>query len=326
MKLTLLLLALFTTYAAYAVEEDSDEDVPESAFADTLSLDTDGRVELNGDEVVAKPTPKLFAEVEKIIPGNDGTMVFHLRPIELRQKNDDGSVKKSPMQGEAKPFVYNELWKMYDAEGGETLDPEMAMRVLIPAPASFDANTAEVKWNECDKDLPGNYIGLNCNKNRFMDDVFVAFLKQNLLKCVNVGMARVGGKPAVKTYILHDGTSGDAKHDRNSLHMAGRAVDFLVIGAIDANGNRTDFDFRKTNSPRQANSKCLPAGSPNCKFFEGFRSCWGKIHTARGCGPRSSGQPVGTIGWEEKRHVAHHLHTSMPFCPKSRGFKTTSNQ
>lgn len=327
MKLTMILaLVLMPPTFARANEEVDQEDVPESAFTDTLSFDADGRMELNGKEIVAKSTPMLYTEVEKILPGVEGKIMFQLRPLEIRQKNTDGKIEKSPLKGDAKPFTYSENWQMFDAEGNETTDPQMAMRILLPAPAGMDSVTAEVKWNECDSALPGNYLGLACSQGRFMDDVFTAFLKQNFLKCVNAGVKRVGGKPAVKTYILHDGTSGDAKHDPNSLHMAGRAVDLLLVSAIDEDGKKRDFDFRETNPERKIASSCEPAADPNCKFYEGFRACWGKIHAARKCAPRSSGQPVGTLGWEDKKHVAHHLHTSMPFCPNSKGFKTTLNK
>ncbi len=303
---------------------DSDENVPEANFRDVLTFDADGRMELNGKEVMENPpTSFIFADVEKIHPSTNGSIVFQLKPFELRSVGKNGQRQRTPINGESKSFRYHEKWKMYDSEGNETPEPEIAMRVLMPNPTDADDVTAEVKWNECDSALPGNYLGLSCNQGRFMDDVFVGFLKENLLKCVNAGVAKVGGQPAVKTYILHDGTSPDGAHDKNSLHAAGRAVDLLVVSAVDANGQKRDFDFRATSPSHKTTPSCVPANTDNCKFWEGFRRCWGNIHTARNCPLRPAGQPTGSLGWEDKKHVAHHLHTSMPFCPKSNGFKTT---
>jgi hypothetical protein len=129
----------------------------------------------------------------------------------------------------------------------------------------------------------------------------------------------------VKVHIEHDGTAPDPRHSERSLHTFGRAVDVMVVTTTDAKGVRRQFDFQKTNPDRVVSPSCSPARSAECRFFEGFRACWHELHVARRCPARQDG-PLGTLGWEDKAHIAHHLHTSLPFCPDNKGNAITLYQ
>jgi|GEM_PF-5005423 len=167
-----------------------------------------------------------------------------------------------------------------------------------------------ISWNECSGKVTGNYTGYDCINRRKMAEEFRPFLIKNALKCSNAGLERLGLARVSSIHIVHDGVQADSAHSRHSLHALGRAIDIQQIRA----GGRS-FDFRVTS--RKPNSA-------DRKFYEGFRSCWHSLMKQRGCPNRDSGAPVGTIGWEDSKHINHHLHTSLPYCPSSRGYFTTS--
>lgn len=184
------------------------------------------------------------------------------------------------------------------------------LEISVADVIGFEAlRPTDVSWRECEGDVTGNYSGAGCTTRKIHDD-FLPFLKQNAIRCTNAGLAAVGAASVAKVHIVHDGVVADSRHSRRSLHAIGRAIDIQQIKA----GGRS-FDFRVTsNKPDSADRK----------FYEGFRQCWHSIHVQRGCPRRDSGYPVGTIGWEDRNHRSHHLHASMPYCPSSRGFFTTS--
>jgi hypothetical protein len=268
----------------------------------------------------------VYSEVVKVIEDGEGSAVLYLRPLELRKTMPDGSVKKIAMKADARPFVPEATWTMFDAEGNETQDAHFALKVIMPYAANVEDTLYDVIWNECAGPVSGNYTGLPCNKKRGLADDYMAFLKQNFLTCVNSGMKLAGVQQASSVHIQHDGTMADARHNRGSLHAAGRAVDVMLITAYDENKKPIGtFDFRKTNTDRRLSRFCKPQTSTNCIFWEAFRSCWHKVNVARKC-PGRHGGPLGTIGWEDRDHIAHHLHTSMPFCPNNKGYYITESK
>ncbi|HEY8279724.1 MAG TPA: hypothetical protein VIH99_08880 [Bdellovibrionota bacterium] len=294
---------------------------------ETFSVDSDGKVEINGQAFVegAKEKTEVRAEVVKAVDGPEGSVVLYLRPLEASKVNSHGKVEKLTVSAEPRPFVAEQAWKYFDAEMQPTSDAHFAAKVVMTYPVGIDAAAFEVSWNECEGLVTANYEGIPCNRNRGLSDEYVLFLKQNFLGCVNQGLSAAGLPSAVKAHIEHDGTVADQNHSRGSLHAAGRAVDIQSVQTTSSLGGTNSFDFRNTNTNHVLSSRCAPAGTANCKFYEGLRSCWNKIHVGRRCPSRSSG-PIGTIGWEDKKHIAHHLHTSMPFCPSSNGYFITESK
>lgn len=185
-------------------------------------------------------------------------------------------------------------------------------KILVDTP---DNGFSAEGWNECQGPVDGNYIGYPCIRSRGMSPEFLTFMRANMIRCSSAGLARAGGGGRVSgVHIVHDGTLADTRHNRRSLHAAGRAIDILQMRLTTSAGTRT-YSFRDTSS--------RPGGA-NRKFFEGFRQCWHNLQKARRCPNRKSGNPVGTIGWEDAHHRNHHLHTSMPFCPNRGGWFETS--
>ncbi len=189
----------------------------------------------------------------------------------------------------------------------ETFDLEITDSGLVGEEALAPT---DISWNECSGNVTGNYTGYKCVNQRKMAEEFRPFLMQNAVKCTNAGLDRLGLASVSSIHLIHDGVQADSAHSSRSLHALGRAIDIQQVKA----GGRS-FDFRITS--RQPNSA-------DRKFYEGFRACWNNLMIARGCPRRQSGAPVGTIGWEDKKHINHHLHTSLPYCPSSRGYFTTS--
>ncbi|MGZ3650865.1 MAG: hypothetical protein ACXVB9_01025 [Bdellovibrionota bacterium] len=297
-----------------------------AADAGNLDFTESGDAKLNGvvfTEGASEKPADVYAEVVKTIQGPEGT-VLYLHPIEARKTNKDGAIEKIPVSGEARPFEPEASWKMFDAEGEITTDAAFAARVIMPYPLDPGQASIDVIWDECDGSITGNYTGLPCNKHRGLSDDYMAYLKQNYLPTVNDAMAAAGLSPAVSVHIVHDGTTADARHNKGSLHSAGRAIDVQIVTTVDAKGGTNTFDFRKTNTDHRLSHSCAPAGTQLCKFFEAFRVSWGKKQVARRC-PGRSGGPIGTIGWEDKDHIAHHLHTSYPFCPNNKGYFITKS-
>jgi hypothetical protein len=296
---------------------------------ETLDFTSAGDAKMNGADFKEGQSKSVdvYADVVKVIQGPDNETVLYLRPVEAHMTNTDGSVQKTNVTAEARPFVAENSWKMYDAEGEVTDDPRFALRVIMPYPVlSTDSIFMDTVWNECQGPVTGNYTGLPCNKNRGLSDDYMAYLKQNFLPTVNKALAATGLPAAASVHITHDGTVADERHSRGSLHAVGRAVDIQIMTPTDAAGKEiASFDFRKTNTDHRLSSSCKPAGTQLCKFYEAFRAEWGKLQVARRCPGRQSG-PIGTIGWEDSRHIAHHLHTSYPFCPNNKGYFITKSK
>jgi hypothetical protein len=314
----LLALALLLPHFAHADEAPGGASDNQSAFS--LDFDVRGQAKVDGKDFHPGMRAKadVYAEVAKVIEGPEGSNVMYLRPLEARKNNVDGTNERFDVSAEPRPFVVENDWKMFDAEGNVTLDPRFAIRVIMPYHADISQAMFEVNWNECEGPITGNYTGMPCNKNRGLSDDYMAYLNANYLPCINAGTAAAGVAPAVSVHIQHDGTVADEKHAKGSLHKVGRALDAMQITTKDAKGNTNLFDFTVTNPDRKLSSSCKPAGTPVCKFFEAFRQCWHQKQVARKCPARKDG-PIGTIGWEDAKHIHHHLHTSYPFCPNSKG-------
>jgi len=307
---TTLFLAVLAFVGTQAEAEDPAPAAQENESE--FSVDVAGRMEVDGEEfkepAADAPTARILAEVDKAVPSIEGSTLLYLRPVEWRVQTSDGKVATTQVKGEAKPFLYHIDMKLYDAEGKITEDPQLAYRVLMDNPGSPDRLFFDVIWNECDGNVTGNYVGYKCSRKRGMSDEFAAYLKANILSCVNAGLANVGGGRATRVHIVHDGTIADEKHSSKSLHAAGRAVDVRVMKVTTTNGRTTDYVFQEASRR---------SGTASRKYFEGLRSCWNRLQMQRKC-PRRGGGPTGTIGWEDRRHQ-HHLHLSMPFCPNKRG-------
>jgi len=311
-NLTALTLALSITSTAFGLEEGAEVDV---------GFEENGKIEVDGETFKERGpvTTYLYAEVEKSIPSPDGDVILYLRPTEFRQPNqkDVTIVDAIKLTGEAKPFAHNQNtdWKMYDAEGQPTDDPSFAFRVLMPSPTEGDARAFDVKWNECEGNMTGNFNGYGCSKKRFLSDDYTAYLRANLFQCVNAGLDRIGGGSASKVHLVHNGTAGDTNHSSKSLHGAGRAVDVQIMRVTSANQKR-DFVFK--------NATNNPSGTER-KFYLGFRACWHAKQEKRQCKRKRDPGGTGTIGWEDSRHH-HHLHISMPFCPNNKGHFITDEE
>jgi hypothetical protein len=320
-KIALLLTLAFTLPAApnaFAEDESDDESFTEDAGDVSLEFEQGGDLKIDGQSFKERGpvTTFLYAEVEKSVPAPGGDMVLYLKPMEFRQPNrkNVSAMEAVKVDGDVKPFVYTPEWKMYDANGRHTDDPNRAFRVLIPAPTEGDALTFDVKWNECEGSITGNFNGYSCSKNRFLSDDFAAYLKANLFDCVQAGLDRVGGGALTKVHVLHNGTAGDGKHSKKSLHAAGRAVDIKVL-RVTGIQQRKDFSFEKsTKSPKGVERR----------FYLGFRQCWHNKQEKRRCPPKKDIGGTGTIGWEDSRHQ-HHLHVSMPYCPNNKGWFITDD-
>ncbi len=283
----------------------------------TMDFDDKGVVKADGQLVkvrAGKTSPvMMLAEVVSAMD-IDGGLAFKLKPLESRTRSTDGKLEKKQLSGAIINVLYEGDWGLIDKNDEPTDNPKSAVKVVLPFPNDAELEKTVVSWNECEGTVTGNYTGYPCSRGRGMADVFYGFLRDNILSCTTAGLAGVGGGTATKIHIVHDGTTADSAHNRKSLHAAGRAVDIQTVTITTGNGQRS-FDFRITTAKPDSQDR---------KFYEGFRQCWHKIHMSRGCPHRASGNPVGTIGWEDKRHKGHHLHTSMPFCPNTNHWFETS--
>jgi hypothetical protein len=294
----------------------------------TLEFNTNGDAKVNGADFKAGAQERpadVYADVVKVVQDPSGESTLFLRPIEARKLHADGSVEKIPVSADPRPFTPQADWKMFDAEGEVTKDPRFALRVIMPYPTDESSNKSiDVIWNECQGPISGNYVGVSCARTRGLADEYMAYLNQHFLPCVNQSLGSVGLSPATAVHIQHDGTTADAQHNSGSLHQVGRAIDIQIVTTTDAQGQKNSFDFRQTNTDHVLSHSCKPAGTKLCKFYETFRACWGKLQVDRHCPARHDG-PIGTMGWEDARHIAHHLHTSYPFCPNNNGYFITDD-
>lgn len=293
-----------------------------AARGENLDFAASGETRINGIRQVVEKRAELYAEVTQIVQGTEGITILFLRPLEARKVDANGNTVKISISGMAKPFSPESTWTMFDAQGAITQDVRYAHRVLLPYPVEFSGAPLVTNWDECDGALNGNYVGLPCSKNRGLSDDYLVYLKLNYLPCINESLQAIHLPPAISVHIEHDGTTADNQHNRFSLHTVGRAIDVREITTTFSNGQSSLFDFTATNADHKLSSSCSPAETDNCKFFERFRACWGRKQIARRCPPRHDG-PIGTIGWEDARHIAHHLHTSYPFCPNNKGYFIT---
>jgi hypothetical protein len=318
LKMTTLGAALICALSIHARADDAPTSI--------LELNDAGEAQVDGAAYKEQKQADVYADVVKVINGPDESIFLTLHPVEARKQNDDGTFEKVPMAKAATAdYLPAPDWKLFDAEGAITEDPRFAIRVIMPFRTT--GNAVDVEWNECVGNINGNYVGLPCAAHRGLSNDYMSYLKQNYLPTVNVALKAAGLSPAVSVHIEHDGTMGDARHrgEGGSLHVAGRAIDQKVITTTDADGNKHSFDFTKTNTTHKLSHSCAPAGTQNCQFFEAFRKEWARLQTGRSCHATSIGL-TGTIGWEDKDHIAHHLHTSMPFCPNSKGWFITDGK
>ena len=171
-------------------------------------------------------------------------------------------------------------------------------------------------WNECSGIVRGNYEGARCATARGMASEFLVFMQRQLVACVNQGMSSIGLPNTDRISLIHRGVMADDNHGRESLHAVGRAIDIARITAYPKGLDAVTMDYlRAVQSP----SSC------ERKFYVKLRQCFGEIHRGRGCPRRRSGQPLGTIAWEDRDH-RRHIHVSMPFCPNTRGFNLTDDE
>jgi hypothetical protein len=269
---------------------------------------------------------------------------FRVKPLELR--NQDGEVTKLNVTG--RTLQADESWKFFENEKSidadhklnlsfpmsiEQLDSLKGKIVIFPISENSTADRISISWNECDGAgaVTGNYAegskDYPCSQRRFLDDDYAAYLRDHMLDCVSAGTKSAGLGAARKVQIAHDGTEGDAAHKRTpSLHNAGRAIDIQRMIVTTTSGTQKVFDFRQTNTSHVLSGTCAPAGSPNCKYYETFRQCWHNLMKARACpgNANPARRWIGTLGWEDKKHIAHHLHTSLPFCPRKGNYWTTA--
>ncbi len=307
MSLTLA-FSLFAAPAAFAEEEEF-----------YFGFDDQGKVEIDGEPFKERGpvTTFLFTEVEKSLPSPDGNVILYLKPTEFRQPNKKNVAMVDAIQvtGDAKPFAHDSAWKMFDAEGQPTDDPRVAFRVLMPAPTEGDAMAFDTVWKECEGNITGNFNGYPCSNRRGLADDYAAYLKVNLLECIDAGLAKVGGGKSSKVHLVHNGTVADSNHSSKSLHAAGRAIDVNIARVTTRGGGVRDFVFSKASRN---------SGGVERQFYTGLRQCWHQKQVKRRCPLKQSSGGTGTIGWEDRRHQ-HHLHISMPFCPNNRGHFITED-
>lgn len=171
-------------------------------------------------------------------------------------------------------------------------------------------------WNECSGIVRGNYEGARCTTARGMASEFLVFMQRQLVGCVNQGLRSIGLPNTDRISLIHRGVMADANHGRESLHAVGRAIDIARITAYPKGHDAVTMDYlRAVQSP----------SSRERKFYVKLRQCFGEIHRGRGCPRRRSGQPLGTIAWEDRDH-RRHIDVSMPFCPNTRGFNLTDDE
>jgi hypothetical protein len=315
----------------------------------SIDVDQSGAVAVDGKRIpiqAGKTSLTLMsARIIEAMPLNvSANPAFRLQPLEMYSRATmDGKTTTTKLNSSEQTVLADPSWQFYESEtqinrahrldlsfpmSNDELESLKGKVVMFALPAGTSPEKLSVAWNECDGAGPvtGHYTGFACARGRFLADDYAGFIRDHLLSCVNQGMDAAGLPKATKVHIEHDGTSGDARHQVTpSLHNAGRAVDIQSMTATASDGAHV-FDFRKTNTNHVLSGSCAPAGSANCKYYEAFRECWHKLQKARACAENSNPARrwIGTLGWEDKQHIAHHLHTSMPFCPHTAGHWTTS--
>lgn len=191
-----------------------------------------------------------------------------------------------------------------DLEGGETNGdlPHPDEISILTAPNWLRALVTfpETQWNECEAGVSGNYVELQCAKNRGISVILNSYLQERLMSCVNQALKDVGNSEATKIHVTHAGIAGDPNHSPRSLHAVKRAIDVKQIEAYSASGEKIAFDYSKLS---------------NRPFYKSLRTCWGHVvNKYNGC-PYYAGNPerTGSIGWENSAH-GRHMHLSVPYC------------
>ena len=165
----------------------------------------------------------------------------------------------------------------------------------------------QVQWDEC-KGIKSNYDdgsqNANCKK-RTISKEYISFFDKNFSKCVQQASSDFSENNAMLESIKfsHAGIAGDQRHTNRSYHSVNRAMDIKTISFV-KNG--------ETKTMKVSDQK----KSPTKEFFESFRKCWNdKIVEYKSNCPGSSNK--GSIGHENKNHQ-HHLHLSLPYCPRTK--------
>jgi flagellum-specific peptidoglycan hydrolase FlgJ len=166
----------------------------------------------------------------------------------------------------------------------------------------------QVMWDECDKGngITGSYGNARCNKRQISKEL-LDFMGSNFSDCVEQGSHSYGIKKEVASiHIKHAGVAGDKNHSGRSYHAINRAVDISALMVTYKDGSKMSF----------SGSKQIKQGS----FFNKFRSCWSsRLIDANRPAYCPGSEPKGCIGHEDSDHK-HHLHISVPFCPKRSDF------
>ncbi|GEM_PF-3167274 len=164
----------------------------------------------------------------------------------------------------------------------------------------------QVIWDEC-KGIKSNYDdgaqSSTCKKRKVSKE-FITFFDKNFASCVQTAVKgyKEGNNQAIdEIKFSHAGIAGDPRHSNRSYHSVNRAMDIRSISYVQ--------DGKKVTLKVSDQKK-----SPTKEFFEKFRKCWSEkiIETSNKC-PGSSNK--GSIGHEHKNHQ-HHLHLSLPYCPR----------
>ena len=319
------------------------------AGAETAALDVNesGEVKVDGKAVTIQAGKSrialMVARIEDAMPVGDAP-VFRLQPLSVHSRETmEGKTTVTKVDGGIRAFQGDSSWMFYQDENHLDSAHEVSVSfppaaeewamlkgkvAVFPVPADQTLETLQASWNECGGagGVTGNYTGYECIQNRKLADEYLGFIRDHMLACVSQASTKAGIGAATKVHIVHDGTMGDARHQKTrSLHNLGRAVDVQQMVVTTASGTHT-FDFRQTNTNHRLSATCAPAGTAMCKFYEAFRTCWHGLMVGRSCpGNRNPKRRwIGTLGWEDRQHIAHHLHTSMPFCPRSDGHWTTA--
>lgn len=164
----------------------------------------------------------------------------------------------------------------------------------------------QVIWDEC-KGIKSNYDdgaqSATCKKRKVSKE-FINFFDKNFASCVQSavkGYKKGNNQEIDAIKFSHAGITGDPRHSNRSYHSVNRAIDIRTISYIQ--------DGKKVTLKVSDQKK-----SPTKEFFVQFRKCWNDkiVETSKQC-PGSSNK--GSIGHEHKNHQ-HHLHLSLPYCPR----------
>ncbi|WP_417334852.1 hypothetical protein [Halobacteriovorax marinus] len=165
----------------------------------------------------------------------------------------------------------------------------------------------QILWDEC-QGIESNYDdgaqSSSC-KRRKMSKEFFGFFDKSFGKCVQAaakGFGQSGDAEVEAIKFSHAGISGDTRHSNRSYHSVNRAIDIRTIAF-----KQGDKVVRLKVSDQKK--------SPSKEFFEQFRKCWHEqiVSYKSNC---PGNEPKGSIGHEDHNHQ-HHLHLSLPYCPRT---------